>query len=61
MQGRESFCDHVLSEKEMMIKDSEEMMLQGKIPMVSIKGWVGTAEDIKARIRYFYDQGKLKY
>jgi hypothetical protein len=44
-----------------MIKDEEEMMLQGKIPMVSIKGWVGTAEDIKQRIRLFYDEGKLKY
>ena len=61
MQGLESFCDHVIANKEDMIKNEEEMMLEGKIPMVSIKGWVGTAEDIKARIRYFYDQGKLKY
>jgi hypothetical protein len=61
MQGLETFCDHVISNKEKMIKDEEEMMLQGKIPMVSIQGWVGTAEDIKERIRFFYDEGKLKY
>ena len=61
MQGLETFCDHVISNKEKMIKDEEQMMIEGKIPMVSIKGWVGTAEDIKQRIRMFYEDGKLKY
>ena len=61
MQGLETFCDHVISEKEKMIKDEEEMMLQNRIPIVSVKGWVGIAEDIKERIRFFYDEGKLKY
>jgi hypothetical protein len=61
MQGLESFCDHVIANKEEMIKNEEQMMIDGKIPMVSIKGWVGTAEDIKQRIRMFYEDGKLKY
>jgi hypothetical protein len=61
MQGLETFCDEVISRKEEMIKEEEEMMLENRIPIVSVKGWVGIAEDIKERIRFFYDQGKLKY
>jgi hypothetical protein len=61
MQGLESFCDNVIANKEKMIKNEEQMMIDGQIPYVSIQGWVGTAEDIKQRIRFFYDQGKLKY
>jgi hypothetical protein len=61
MQGLETFCDHVIANKEEMIKNEEQMMIDGQIPYVSMKGWVGTAEDIKARIRMFYDEGKLKY
>ena len=61
MQGLETFCDEVISRKEEMIKEEEEMMLQGKIPMISMQGWAGIAEDIKARIRMFYEDGKLKY
>jgi len=61
MQGLESFCDEVIANKKQMIDEEEEMMLQNRIPIVSVKGWVGIAEDIKQRIRFFYDQGKLKY
>jgi hypothetical protein len=64
MQGIRYYCQEVIAEKENMIKAEEEMMIEGKIPILSQKTWLAIAEDIVERMDIFYDEksvNKLKY
>lgn len=64
VQGLQYYCQEVIERKEQMIKEEEQLMIDGKIPVMSMKTWVGIAEDISERIDMFFDDNnvnKLKY
>lgn len=64
MQGIEEYCKYVIENSKEIIKNEEELMLQGKMPIMSQKIWIGIAEDVLDRINMFYDpktNNKLKY
>lgn len=64
MQGIREYAQHVIDNSDEIIKNEEQMMADGKIPIMSQKTWVGIAKDIVERIDYFYDpknNNKLKY
>ena len=60
MQGIRYYCQEVIAEKENMIKAEEEMMIEGKIPILSQKTWLAIAEDIVERMDIFYDEKSIK-
>lgn len=47
-----SFSDKVISQK----KELLEMEKNGEVQLVSMKAWVGIAEDIKKRMDEFYNR-----
>lgn len=64
MQAIREYAKEVIDNADEIIKNEEEMMADGKIPMMSHKAWVGVAKDIAERVDYFYDpanNNKLKY
>lgn len=64
MQGLREYAQYVIDNSKEILKNEEELAIQGKMPIVSQKAWVGIAEDIVERIDMFYDPksiNKLKY
>jgi len=43
-----------------MVDYVEDMMIEGKIPILSNKTWVAIAEDIAERMDMFYDDKSIK-
>jgi hypothetical protein len=60
VQGLRYYCQEVIAEKENLIKSEEDMMIEGKIPILSNKTWVAIAEDIAERMDMFYDEKSIK-
>lgn len=64
MQAIREYAREVIDNADEIIKNEEEMMADGKIPMFSQKAWVGVAKDVAERMDYFFDpanNNKLKY
>ena len=64
MQAIREYAREVIDNSDEIIKNEEQMIADGKIPMFSQKGWVGVANDIAERMDYFFDpanNNKLKY
>lgn len=64
MQAIREYAREVIDNADEIIKNEEQMIADGKIPMFSQKAWVDVANDIAERIDYFYDpknNNKLKY
>jgi hypothetical protein len=64
MQAIRDFAQDVMDNSKEIIQQEEDLHLQGKIPVMSHKAWVGVANDIAERMDYFYDpknNNKLKY
>jgi len=56
IQAIQSFAGNVISNKEELIRDEEEMKKNGRISLVSHEAWVGIAEDINERMNKFYNR-----
>lgn len=64
MQAIRDFAQDVMDNSKEIIQQEEDLHLQGKIPLMSHKAWVGVAKDIAERMDMFYDPksvNKLKY
>lgn len=64
MQAIREYAREVIDNGDEIIKNEEEMMARGEIPMFSQKGWVCVAKDVAERMDYFFDpanNNKLKY
>lgn len=64
MQAIREYAREVIDNGDEIIKNEEEMMAKGEIPMFSQKAWVGVAKDVAERMDYFFDpenNNKLKY